>query len=184
MIEVKPITVFLRSNLAHEPFAGIDAQPRPLDSVVVDHFATVFGLEDVAFLAVGDLQDFVCESFHSSFARAGVLRTEVLIQHHPFANEAFGRHPSDRANLPQALAYRQLFEDLLSGVVTPLGLAGHIFCFLEWGGRVRCHFTGNPSAWYVLPRTFKQVRREIDELLRSKSRPGRRKPLETDNCLR
>lgn len=77
MIEVKPITVFLRSNLAHEPFAGIDAQPRPLDSVVVDYFPAVLSPENVAFLAVGNLQDFVCEGFHASFARAGVLRTEV-----------------------------------------------------------------------------------------------------------
>ncbi|PDT47455.1 hypothetical protein CO661_11985 [Sinorhizobium fredii] len=104
MIEVKPITVFLRSNLAHEPFAGIDAQPRPLDSVVVDDFSSVLGLENVAFLAVSYLEDLVSERFHSSFARAGVLRTEVLVLHHPLSNEAFRRHSLSRANLPKALA--------------------------------------------------------------------------------
>ncbi len=93
---------------------------------MIDDFSTVFGLEDVAFLAVGNLQDFVCEGFHSSFARAGVLRTEVLVLHHPFAGKAFRRHAFSGANLPQALADRQLFEDLLSGLYTPLGFASHL----------------------------------------------------------
>ncbi|MEY9100497.1 hypothetical protein ABIA24_003406 [Sinorhizobium fredii] len=93
---------------------------------MVDDFPAVFGLEDVAFLAVGNLQDFVCEGFHASFARAGVLRTEFLILHYPFANEAFRRHAFRGANLSQALADRQLFEDLLSGLYTPLRFTSHL----------------------------------------------------------
>jgi hypothetical protein len=135
MVEVKPVTILLRSNLAHDPFARVDAEPGPLNGVVVDDFPAVFRLEDVAFLAIGNLEDFVGEGFHSRFARAGVLRTEVLVLHHPFANEAFRGHVSCAADFPEALADRQLFEDLLSGVVAPLRLANH------------CQYLPSLSAW-------------------------------------
>lgn len=73
---------------------------------MVDDFSSVLGLENVAFLAVGNLQDFVCKGFHSGFARAGVLRTEVLVLHHPFADQAFRGCSFSRANLSQAFADR------------------------------------------------------------------------------
>lgn len=59
MVEVKPITVFLRSDLAHDPFARIDTQLCPLDGVVVDNLPAVYRREHVAFLAVGYLEDFI-----------------------------------------------------------------------------------------------------------------------------
>ncbi len=83
MIEVKPITVFLGSDLAHDPFASVDAKLGPLNGVVVDNLATVFRLDDVAFLAVRDLQDLIAKSFHSGLARMCVLRGEVLVLNNP-----------------------------------------------------------------------------------------------------
>ncbi|MEY9770755.1 hypothetical protein ABIA14_003032 [Sinorhizobium fredii] len=125
MVEVKPITVFLRSDLAHDPFAGVDAKPGPLDGVVVDYLAAVFSLDHVAFLAVRNLQDFIAERFHSSFARAGVLRTEVLVLHHPFADEAFRWHFFCAADFPEAFTDGEFFEDVLSCLLPPLRFTGH-----------------------------------------------------------
>nr|WP_210214629.1 hypothetical protein [Sinorhizobium meliloti] len=71
---------------------------------MVDDFPAVFVLENVALLAVGNLEDFVGEGFHAGFARAGVLRTEVLVLHHPFANEALRGHSFCIADFTKALS--------------------------------------------------------------------------------
>ncbi len=92
---------------------------------MIDDFSTVFGLEDVAFLAVGNLQDFICEGFHPGFARAGVLRTEVLVLHHPFADEAFRWHFFCAADFPEAFTDGEFFEDVLSCLLPPLRFTGH-----------------------------------------------------------
>ncbi|ASP50944.1 hypothetical protein CDO31_04760 [Sinorhizobium meliloti] len=124
MVEVKPITVFLGSDLAHDPFASVDAKLRPLNGVVVDDLPTVFRLDDVAFLAVGDLQDFVAKSFHSSFARMCVLRGEVLVLNDPPSYSPFCGHSLCRADFPQALADGELFENGIASWLAPLRCAG------------------------------------------------------------
>lgn len=92
MIEVKPITVFLRSDLAHDPFASVYPQLCPLDGIVVDDRRSVFLDQNVAFLAVGNLKDLVPQRFHSCFACAGVLRTELLVLNRPLSDQTFGGH--------------------------------------------------------------------------------------------
>lgn len=111
MVEVKLVTIPLWGDLAHEPFAGIDTETSALDSVVVDELTPILGFENVAFLAVRNFEDFVCQRFHAGFACAGVLVREGVKPIQPLEDGGLGWHSFVITDRPEAFTGRNPFAD-------------------------------------------------------------------------
>lgn len=85
-----PVAIFLRRNLADEPFAGVDAQPGAGDVLVVDHrngraVAQIL-LGQVPARIVGDLDHLFGKEIGLGFARARVLVAEFVVLCEPAEN--------------------------------------------------------------------------------------------------